>query len=386
MAVKIADTFKPNNSTQPTGKGTFPVGKADDIWFNDDESLQEKLENGSLGGSNIQKEILPIAAESELGKIYQYVGENGTYKHGCFYECVETSTNRYAWKLINVISNPVRSINDDIYSHFNEYEEGAAIVYTGEDTSSYQKGHHYKKVIHGSVPTYSVRVHQDAEHQTATPYQSLEPMVEVGTVLFYTDYNSGFVPTCKCIAISGDEYTWYRYEDGLTITSLYGVYISSNSASNLLTYWEDIGGGGDGSSEFIGTKAEWDALSQSQKDKYDGKIVNITDDTNTNGKFVDITSQCTVVLGTAKVMKCGQIVTINGYAPKATGSNGFKTVVTGVPVPISNGTTNSAFGVMVTTGGSSGQGFAVKVNDSTLSAYCSISYTQEYSITYLTDE
>lgn len=142
----------------------------------------------------------------------------------------------------------------------------------------------------------------------------------------------------------------------------------------------------DDGQSFIGTKAEWEALSQQEKNKYDGKIVNITDDTNTNGEFVDITSQCTVVLGTAKVMKCGQIVMINGYVPKVTGSNGFKTIVTGVPAPISNGTTNSAYGSVAISGGNSGQVFAVKVNDSIVTAYCSISYTQEYSVMYLTDE
>lgn len=274
MAIKLADTARPNNYVDAEHLGTYPVAYAEDVWFEDGTRLSEK----TFDGQSIQVDELPLASETTEGKIYQFVGETGTYINGCFYKCVETTSNHYSWKLINVIDNPVCSIDDDIYSHFNKYDEGAVIVYTGEDTPSYQKGHHYRKVIRGSVPTYSVSVYQDAEHQTATPYQSLEPVIEVGTVLFYTDYNSGFVPQCKCIAISGDEYTWYRYSDGLTTRSLYGVHINTNPTSNLLTYWEDIGGGGGGSSEFIGTQAEWDALPQSQKDKYDGKIVNITDD------------------------------------------------------------------------------------------------------------
>ena len=273
MAIKLADTTRPNNYVDSEHLGTFPVAYAEDIWFEDGTRLSEK----TFDGESIQKTELPIASATTEGKIYQFVGETGTYINGCFYKCVETSVNNYTWKLINVIDNPVRSIDDDIYSHFNEYDEGAVIVYTGEDTPSYQKGHHYKKVIRGSVPTYYVDVYQDSEHQTTTPYQSLEPVVEVGTVLFYTDYNSGFVPQCKCIAISGDEYTWYRYNDGLTMRSSYGVHVSTNTTSNLLSYWEDIGGGGGGSSEFIGTQAEWDALSSGQKAKYE--IVNITDDT-----------------------------------------------------------------------------------------------------------
>lgn len=273
MAIKLADTARPNNHVDSEHLGTFPVAYAEDVWFEDGTRLSEK----TFDGESIQKTELPLASATMEDKIYQYVGDTGTYINGCFYKCVETSTNNYAWKQINVIDNPVRSIDDDIYSHIGEYEEGAVIVYTGADTPSYQKGHHYKKVVRGSVPTYYVDVYQDSEHQTTTPYQCLEPVVEVGTVLFYTDYNSGFVPQCKCTAISGDEYTWYRYNDGLTMKSLYGVHVSTSTSSNLLTYWEDIGGGGGGSSEFIGTQAEWDALSSSQKAKYE--IVNITDDT-----------------------------------------------------------------------------------------------------------
>lgn len=292
MAIKLADTARPNNHVDSEHLGTFPVAYAEDVWFEDGTRLSEK----TFDGESIQKTELPLASATMEDKIYQYVGETGTYINGCFYKCVETSTNNYAWKQINVIDNPVRSIDDDIYSHIGEYEEGAVIVYTGADTPSYQKGHHYKKIVRGSVPTYYVDVYQDSEHQTTTPYQCLEPVVEVGTVLFYTDYNSGFVPQCKCTAISGDEYTWYRYNDGLTMKSLYGVHVNTNTTSNLLTYWEDIGGGGGGgSSEFIGTQAEWDALSSSQKDKYDGKIVNITDDGDSStGDIAEILDPFTV--------------------------------------------------------------------------------------------
>lgn len=292
MAIKLADTARPNNHVDSEHLGTFPVAYAEDVWFEDGTRLSEK----TFDGESIQKTELPLASATMEDKIYQYVGETGTYINGCFYKCVETSTNNYAWKQINVIDNPVRSIDDDIYSHIGEYEEGAVIVYTGADTPSYQKGHHYKKIVRGSVPTYYVDVYQDSEHQTTTPYQCLEPVVEVGTVLFYTDYNSGFVPQCKCTAISGDEYTWYRYNDGLTMKSLYGVHVNTNTTSNLLTYWDDIGGGGGGgSSEFIGTQAEWDALSSSQKDKYDGKIVNITDDGDSStGDIAEILDPFTV--------------------------------------------------------------------------------------------
>ena len=42
MAVKLADTLAP--------MGEFPIANAKDIDFDDGESLQEKLDNGTLGG------------------------------------------------------------------------------------------------------------------------------------------------------------------------------------------------------------------------------------------------------------------------------------------------------------------------------------------------
>lgn len=130
---------------------------------------------------------------------------------------------------------------------------------------------------------------------------------------------------------------------------------------------------------WTGTTSAWNSLSSSEKEKYE--IVNLTDDTNPNGKFVDITSQCTVVLGTAKVMKCGQIVVINGYVPKVSGSNGYREVVKEVPVSISNGTSNSAVGNALNSSTQS-----TRIIDSTLRVYCSTATETNYSIMYLTDE
>lgn len=140
---------------------------------------------------------------------------------------------------------------------------------------------------------------------------------------------------------------------------------------------------GEPNKHWIGTKSEWDLLSTTEKARYE--IVNITDDTNTNGKFIDITSQCTIVLGTAKVMKCGQIVVINGYVPKQS-TNNIVNTITDLPSAISNGTSNimtSGTGVTETTYTAPSRAY---VEDTVAKTYGSSGYGVNYSIIYLTDE
>lgn len=93
MAIKLADTARPNNYVDAEHPGTFPVAYAEDVWFEDGTRLSEK----SFDGQSIQVTELPLASADELGNIYQYVGTNGTYINGFFYECVY-SNGGYAWQ------------------------------------------------------------------------------------------------------------------------------------------------------------------------------------------------------------------------------------------------------------------------------------------------
>lgn len=100
MAIKLADTARPNNYVDAEHLGTYPVAYAEDVWFSDGSRLSEK----SLSGS-IQVEELPLATAEAEGKIYQYVGEtNLNYTHGYFYECVSDgeATPTYSWSQKNV--------------------------------------------------------------------------------------------------------------------------------------------------------------------------------------------------------------------------------------------------------------------------------------------
>lgn len=100
MAIKLADTARPNNYVDAEHLGTYPVAYAEDVWFADGTRLSEK----TFDGQSIQKEELPLASADELGNIYQYVGETGTYTKGYFYECVQSS-GTYNWNQLEVSPN-----------------------------------------------------------------------------------------------------------------------------------------------------------------------------------------------------------------------------------------------------------------------------------------
>ena len=120
MAIKLADTARPNNYVDAEHLGTFPVAYAEDVWFEDGTRLSDK----TFDGQSIQKDELPLASADELGKIYQYTGEDGTYKKGCFYECIETPDSdptEYEW--VTVPSDAYYPIEWDVELTQTEYDE-----------------------------------------------------------------------------------------------------------------------------------------------------------------------------------------------------------------------------------------------------------------------
>ncbi|MBQ0111646.1 MAG: hypothetical protein KBT03_00785 [Bacteroidales bacterium] len=92
MAIRLADTTKP--------MGDFPVAEGADIDVEVNgktKRLQKAIEDGDIGGGNqIQFDILPIASAELLGKVYQFIGDTGTYSKGSFYECIEKDGS-YLW-------------------------------------------------------------------------------------------------------------------------------------------------------------------------------------------------------------------------------------------------------------------------------------------------
>lgn len=85
MAIKLADTTRPNNYTDSSSIGTFPVAYAENVWLNNGADLETIL--GNLEVEPFRVTEMPLASVSELGNYYLYTGEDGTYKSGHLYEC-----------------------------------------------------------------------------------------------------------------------------------------------------------------------------------------------------------------------------------------------------------------------------------------------------------
>lgn len=270
MAIKLADTTRPNNYVDSEHLGTFPVAYAEDIWFEDGTRLSD-LE---LEGGSIQKTELPFASSTEEGKIYQYIGATGTYTNGYFYKCVEqtpTGFGRYEWQELKFVENPV--VYSETVPAIQDYETGNVVLYTGTDTPVYFKGHSYrliKQIISGRW----FKINGDN-------YFAIGNSIAEGDYLFeFSDASSYVVPTYIVTSVSGDTVTAQSVSDASTTIS--GEITNPTATAQSIAYWEDIGGGGgsgqDAPKVFNGTKDDWDLLSTEQKKEYD--YANFTDDSN----------------------------------------------------------------------------------------------------------
>lgn len=119
MAVKVADTLRPNNSGDEPIKGGFPTALACDVWLSDGRSVEEAIE--STIGASIQVTELPDPSETQFGKIYQYTGETtDDYINGYFYECIIDGA-AYKWT-----EKTVQKSNADISEEENNIIEQKA--------------------------------------------------------------------------------------------------------------------------------------------------------------------------------------------------------------------------------------------------------------------
>lgn len=282
MAVRIADTLKQQNNLT-----TFPVAYGEDIWLDENkgsgtadyDSLQNLYNDGKLGGSSIQVETMPAASASNVGKIVQYVGETGSYEHGCFYECKDESGS-YVWRYISTVKNGVFYTNDNI-TDSTLYPVGSVAVYTGEPLWGLFKGHHYEYVEDTPLTTYKFNGTKNGE---TLSFFLANKELEVGSALIRI--SDGYIVSYVS-AINGTTIT----VQGRTYTETFTDVVETGETEEVASYtgWIDIGGGGSdgGEEEFIGTQAEWNALTAQEKNKYDGKIVNILEDGESSTKEVE---------------------------------------------------------------------------------------------------
>ena len=83
MAISLVDTAVPMNDTG------YPVARAKHIWFDDNATLQDKLDNKELGGDNstvlTQTEYEALTEEQKLDGLYYTYDTKRIYKNGVQY-------------------------------------------------------------------------------------------------------------------------------------------------------------------------------------------------------------------------------------------------------------------------------------------------------------
>lgn len=267
MAVRIADTLKQQNNLT-----TFPVAYGEDIWLDENkgsgtadyDSLQNLYNDGKLGGSSIQVETMPAASASNVGKIVQYVGETGSYEHGCFYECKDESGS-YVWRYISTVKNGVFYTSDNI-TDSTLYPVGSVAVYTGEPLWGLFKGHHYEYVEDTPLTTYKFNGTKNGE---TLSFFLANKELKVGSAL--VRISDGYIVS-YISAVNGTTIT----VQGRTYTETFTDVVETGETEEVASYtgWIDIGGGGsdggeEGTSIFYGTMDEWNALSTDAKKQYD---------------------------------------------------------------------------------------------------------------------
>lgn len=280
MAVIIADTLKQQNNLT-----TFPVAYGEDIWLDENkgsgtanyDTLQNLYNDGKLGGSSIQVETMPVASASNVGKIVQYVGETGSYEHGCFYECKDESGS-YVWRYISTVKNGVFYTSDNIIDS-TLYPVGSVAVYTGEPLWGLFKGHHYEYVEDTPLTTYKFNGTKNGE---TLSFFLANKELEVGSAL--VRISDGYIVSYVS-AINGTTIT----VQGRTYTETFTDVVSTGETEEVASYtgWIDIGGGGsdggeEGTSIFYGTMDEWNALSTDAKKQYD-----YMSDNDAGGNYID---------------------------------------------------------------------------------------------------
>lgn len=369
MAIKLADTARPNNYVDAEHLGTYPVAYAEDVWFEDGTRLSEK----TFDGQSIQKEELPLASADELGNIYQYVGETGTYTNGRFYKCTLDSS-AYSWSEIKMVENPV--VYSETVPDINAYEAGSIVCYTGEDAIDFKNGHFYKKSNDADIENKcGMAIFQDT-----TYYFS-----ENGTIL--TDVENPYNKTnAEIIGAGEDEWSytlglyngdaeqmvrvveespngnWYcgelildlatgeitegeRLGDGFPDESAYDAWTVNYISKGI--GWVDITAATESDNEFIGTADEWNALTVQEKEKYDGKIVNIVEDGKASTQEVEeltnysLTEQALAVFSDIAqrfhVYKYGQLIQVscdNIHIANRALLGDYFTIADGLPAPV----------------------------------------------------
>lgn len=103
--------------------------------------------DGGSGGQTIQVESMPMATESDLGKVLQYIGTtNLNYTNGYFYKCVYKNS-LYLWEQQNVQPDATgQTIQVETMPTASAEEVGKIYQYIGQDGGGALHGYFYECV------------------------------------------------------------------------------------------------------------------------------------------------------------------------------------------------------------------------------------------------
>lgn len=167
--------------------------------------------DGGSGGQTIQVESMPMATESDLGKVLQYIGTtNLNYTNGYFYKCVYKN-NLYLWEQQNVQPDATgQTIQVETMPTASADELGKVYQYIGQDGGGALHGYFYECValLGGGYGWRETEVSAPTEELSSSDMEDVKgafsPVIE----------SVGGLPILFDEGGTERQVGWYRYANG----------------------------------------------------------------------------------------------------------------------------------------------------------------------------
>lgn len=167
--------------------------------------------DGGSGGQTIQVESMPMATESDLGKVLQYIGTtNLNYTNGYFYKCVYKN-NLYLWEQQNVQPDATgQTIQVDTMPTASADELGKIYQYIGATGGGAIHGYFYECValVGGGYGWLETEVSAPTEELSSSDMEDVKgafsPVIE----------SVGGIPILFDEGGTERQVGWYRYANG----------------------------------------------------------------------------------------------------------------------------------------------------------------------------
>ena len=167
--------------------------------------------DGGSGGQTIQVESMPLATESDLGKVLQYIGTTDlNYTNGYFYKCVYKNSS-YLWEQQNVQPDTTgQTIQVDTMPTASAEEVGKIYQYIGQDGGGAIHGYFYECValLGGGYGWLETEVSAPTEELSSSDMEDVKgafsPVIE----------SVGGLPILFDEGGTERQVAWYRYANG----------------------------------------------------------------------------------------------------------------------------------------------------------------------------